>query len=167
MKQFVLILLFIFTLQRKIHTDLPKNDPKDQHQKRGSSYELHFPNTECEPGYKKICKVIGMYIKIKNQPLPKRCFCFKITSEKTRNLKEIKTTNDKTIKDKEKPIKDDRLKDKTKNYNIKKRRPMIERIIKDHPQCKKGEYFVAVTYPDKGITKFGCTKDPYSYLNYY
>ena len=77
MKQFVLILLFIFTLQRKIHTDPPKNDPKDQHHKRGSSYELHFPNTECEPGYKKICKVIGMYITIKNQPLQRDVFAIK------------------------------------------------------------------------------------------
>ena len=38
MKQIILILLFIFTLQKKIHTD----PPKDQHHKRGSFYELLF-----------------------------------------------------------------------------------------------------------------------------
>ena len=116
-------------------------------------------------------RIIGMYIGTRN--IPKRCFCYEIKSEKTRNLIEVKTTNvkttnDKTVKDKDKPIKDERLKDKTnKNYHPLRRRPMIETIIKDHPKCQKGEYFVAVTYPDKGITKFGCTKDPYSYLKYY
>ena len=176
MKQIVLILLFIFTLQKKIHTDPLKDAPKDQHHKRESVYQLIFPKTKCDPGYEKKCRIIGMYIRIRN--IPKRCFCYEIKSEKTRNLIEVKTTNvkttnlkttnDKTVKDKDKPIKDDRLKDKTnKNYHPLRRRPMIETIIKDHPKCQKGEYFVAVTYPDKGITKFGCTKDPYSYLKYY
>ena len=154
MKQIILILLFIFTFQKKIHTD----PPKEQHYKRGSSYELLFPKTECEPGYKKICRVIGMYIKTYN--LPKRCFCYEIKLAKPRNLKEVSTTGDKTIKDK--PIKDKPIRDKPTKYLPF--RGKIEKIVKDDHHCKKGEYFVVVSYPIQKMSKFFCTKHPYSVL---
>ena len=159
MKQIILILLFIFTFQKKIHTD----PPKDQHHKRGSSYELLFPKTKCDPGYEKKCRVIGMYVKTHN--LPQRCFCYEIKSAKTRNLKEVSTTGDKTIKDK--PIKDKPIKDKPIRDMPTKYLPFrgkIEKVVKDDHHCKKGEYFVVVSYPIQKKSKSFCTKHPYSVL---
>ena len=68
MKQIVLFLLFIFTLQKKIHTDIPKV----QQQAKGSSFQI-LPSQDCPSGYFKHCFVKGMYVKTKI--LPQTCIC--------------------------------------------------------------------------------------------
>ena len=78
MKQIILILLFIFTVQIKIHTESPKEENTNRR-------PVHSPSIlkgKCSPGYVLDCRVIGMY-KGNHNP-PKRCFCIK---DKTKEKK--------------------------------------------------------------------------------
>ena len=86
MKQIVLILLFIFAVQKKIILNTPENKPH----KRGNIYELHGSN--CEPGYEKKCSPRrGIYIR--NQKAPMQCLCYEI-----KYLESLKKNLQKTLK---------------------------------------------------------------------
>ena len=129
MKQIVLILLFIFAVQKKIILNTPENKPH----KRGNIYELHGSN--CEPGYEKKCSPRrGIYIR--NQKAPMQCLCYEIKyleSLKKKFTKDTKTTQDKTIKDETK-------KDKTiKDYQITGK-PV--KVFENSSHCKQGEFYV-------------------------
>ena len=129
MKQIVLILLFIFAVQKKIILNTPENKPH----KRGNVYELF--GSKCDPGYEKKCRPRrGIYIR--NQKAPMQCLCYEIKyleSLKKKFTKDTKTTQDKTIKDETK-------KDKTiKDYQITGK-PV--KVFENSGFCKKGEYYV-------------------------
>ena len=84
MNQIVLILLFIFTLQKKINTDSPKDLPKNQHLQKRHSYRIPS-SADCPSGYTKLCFGKGKF-----QDL---CYCFEKKSQKiNRILKEVRTT---------------------------------------------------------------------------
>ncbi len=70
----VLILLFVYTVQNKIHTE----SSKDENSNRGST---HFPilNKKCEPGYVFDCRGVGTN-RFTRRPLIK-CRCFKEESK--------------------------------------------------------------------------------------
>ena len=153
MKEIVLILLFILTLQKSIHTDPPKDFPKDQHPYKRSSYRIS-PNQDCPPGYYKDCFVIGMYRGIKN--LPKTCYCFEKKIHKiNRILKEISSTKDQTTKDKDKPVKDRFPKDK---YNPLRRELLS--VVANSPKCN-GDFLVCYYYPLQKVSRCHCTKFPH------
>ena len=152
MKQIVLMLLFILTLQKKIHTDPPKDLPKDRYHYKTSSYRIS-PNQECPSGYYKNCFVIGMYRGTKN--LPKTCYCFEKKTQKiNRILKEISSTKDKTTKNK--PIKDRLPKDKYFPFRRK-----LEYVEKNSKRCN-GDYYVCYSYtlPTRSFSKCHCSKFP-------
>ena len=83
MKQIVLILLFIFTLQKKINTDSPKDLPSERHHYKASSFRISS-NEDCPPGYFKHCFVKGMYIRTKN--LPYQCYCYEKKAQKINRI---------------------------------------------------------------------------------
>ena len=156
MKQIALILLFIFTLQKKLNTDSPKDLPKNQHLKRTSPYPIPA-NADCPRGYLKLCFGRGKYEIFKNLPNP--CYCYEKKVQKiNRILKEVTTAKDKTIKDRDKPIKD-RL-TKNKYFPLVKRK--IISIKKNSPLCN-GDYLVCYEYeyPNRKMSKCECTKNPY------
>ena len=91
MKQIVLILLFIFTLQKKLPTDSSKDLPKGRLYYKSSSFSIS-PSQECPEGYYKHCFVKGMYRG--TSKLPYQCRCYeKPTPKVNRILKEVRTTN--------------------------------------------------------------------------
>ena len=149
MKQIVLILLFIFTLQKKIHTDTPRVQP----QTRGSSFQI-LPSQDCPSGYFKHCFVKGMYINTKI--LPRTCRCIEKKTEKIKRiLKEIRTTKYKTTKDKERPLKERLQKDK--HYPL---RGKLERVEKNSKKCN-GDYYVCYNYPLQKMSRCHCSKYPF------
>ena len=83
MKQVVLILLFIFTLQKKIPTDSPKDLPSDRHHYKSSSFRIPS-NQECPAGYFKHCFVKGMYKG--TTKLPYQCYCYEIKTQKIKRI---------------------------------------------------------------------------------
>ena len=164
MKQIVLILLFVFTIQISIHKYKPLED--EQHNK-GSSYKLLSPKTKCEPGYYKKCMVIGMYIKTHN--LPKRCFCYKIKSEKSSKVKTTKEINTKNVTTKDIAVKDQTTKistskDKTlKDFEITGK-PV--KVFENSSYCKQGEFYVCYDmmtsrFFKRKFTQCHCSKTRY------
>ena len=153
MKQIVLVLLFIYALQKEIHTDPPKNLPKEQNHYRLSSFRISS-DKECPSGYYKHCIVKGMYVG--TSKLPYYCYCYiKKVQKINRILKEVITSKDKTIKDKDKPSKDRLIKDKL----FPKKRRKIELIEKNSPKCN-GDYYVCYEIPERRMSKCICTKNP-------
>ena len=153
MKQVVLILLFIFAMQKKVNIDTTKDEPH----KRGKVYELFGSN--CAQGYEKKCSPRrGIYIR--NQKPPMQCFCYNIEyleSLKKKITKDTKTTEDKTIKDETK-------KDKTiKDFQITGK-PV--KVFENSGFCKKGEYYVCYDmmtsrFFKRKFTQCRCSKTRY------
>ena len=81
MKQIVLILLFIFTVQKNIHSNLLKN----KLYKRGTTSYQISPRQNCVPGYYKNCFIKGMHLRTN----PKRCYCYEEKSQKISGQKVI------------------------------------------------------------------------------
>ena len=149
MKQIVLILLFVFTIQINTHKYKPS---EDEHHKRGTVYEISHSEAKCDPGYEKRCMVIGMYVKTKN--LPKRCFCYEINPEKKTK---DKTTNNETTKNQTK--KDKNIKD----YQITGK-PV--KVFENSHHCKNGENYVCYDMSTSRffkqlLTKCRCSKTRY------
>ena len=170
MKAIILILLFIFAVQKKINTDTPKDEPH----KRGHTYKLFGPN--CDPGYEKICRPRkGMYIG--HQKPSKECFCYEIKylenqkeNIKKKYLKETKTTKVETLKDKD--IKDKTLKDKTSNDTSKDTLKDFQiigkpvKVFENSPFCKNGENYVCYDmmtsrFFKRKFTQCRCSKTNY------
>ena len=129
-------------MQKKIHTDSPKDLQKNQHLKIRTPYPIPA-NADCLEGYIKRCLGKGKFNIIKNAP--ESCLCFEKKSHKiNRILKEVRTTKDKTtiIKDRS-----------TRNihYPIKK----LIKAEKDSPKCN-GFYYVCYAYNYPTICKVDC-----------
>ena len=149
MKQIVLILLFIFTLQKKIHTD----PPRVLHQTRGFSFII-LPSQDCPSGFIKRCFVKGKNLNINS--LPNLCKCFEKKTEKIKRiLQEIRTVKYKTPKGKGTPLKKRLPKDK---YNPL--RGKLEHVVKNSKKCN-GDYYVCYNYPIQKMSRCHCSKHPY------
>ena len=148
MKQIVLILLFIFTLQKKITTDSPKLLPSDRHYYKASSFRI-APNQECPEGYFKHCFVKGMYKR--TSKLPYQCRCIEIKTQKiNRILKEVRTT-----KDKDKPTNGRLIKDKYP-FPIGRKLHSVER---NSPRCNGDNYVCwVIMYTNKSKLDCHCSK---------
>ena len=171
MKPIILILLFIFAVQKKINTDTRKDEPH----KRGHTYKLIGPN--CDSGYEKMCRPKrGIYIG--NYKPSKECFCYEIkyfemiTKKYKKNFKDTKTTKDKIIKGepiKDKVILDKTLKDKTSKDKTLKDFQITGKPVKvfeNSPHCKNGENYVCYDmmtsrFFKRQFTQCRCSKTNY------
>ena len=143
MKQIVLILLFIFTVQKSIHYNPQKNN---EPHKNGSHYEIS-PSQNCEPGYFKKCILIGIIKRFES--IPKRCFCYDKKYYKIkRNLNEVSTTK----------VKDKNIRDESPKYYPF--RGKIEKVYRSIAKCH-GDYYVCYNYPLIKVTACHCSKNPY------
>ena len=141
MKQIVLILLFIFTLQNKINF---KYIIKDQYLPKKSSFRISS-NQECPSGYYKHCFVKGMYIG--TSKLPYQCYCYERKIQKiNRILKEVKTTKNRTTTNGDRLIKD--------KYFLPSRRRLFS-VEKNSSKCN-GEYYVCYVIEYTNRSKLDC-----------
>ena len=142
MKPIVLILLFIFTVQKNNHSD-PLKKKNELHKRGTTSYQIS-PSQNCDPGYYKNCFVIGMYIRTKN--LPKKCYCYEKKSQKVKRiLKEV-------VSDKYKP-----KSSKPKYYPFGGK---LEKSYRSIAKCR-GDYYVCYSYSLINVTECHCSKNPY------
>lgn len=149
MKQIVLILLFVFAMQKGIDT----NPLKEQNHTKKSFYIISATQL-CEPGYEKSCNPIKMFL---THISPKRCFCY---DKKTKSaLKEIINKYLKITKDKEK-LKKERVIEENPILYIPLR-GKLELVKKDDPHCGKGKYLVCYEYPALKMSKCHCSLHPY------
>ena len=151
MRQIILILLFIFTLQKNIHNVHPKND---EPHKKDSSYRV-AQNEECEPGYFKRCFIKGMYVRAKN--IPKQCYCYEKKPQKIlRILKDVRTTKTRTTTTKVKPT-TSRTSRHTSRLPF---RGKLEKVFPNYKKCN-GDYYVCYSYPIQKMSRCHCSKHPY------
>ena len=147
MKQIVLILLFIFTLQKRLPTDSSKDLPKGRLYYKSSSFSIS-PSQECPEGYYKHCFVKGMYRG--TSKLPYQCRCYeKPTPKVNRILKEVRTTN--------KPTNGGSIKEK---YSILLGRK-LHSVQSHSPRCN-GDFYVCyvLIYTNKSRLDCHCSKTP-------
>ena len=138
MKQIVLILLFIFTVQKNIHSDLLKNKI---HKRGKTSYQIS-PKQNCGPGYYKNCFVKGMYLRT----IPKRCYCYEENFQKVKRiLKEVVTEKNKSTSS------------KPKYYPFGGK---LEKSYRSIAKCR-GDYYVCYRYSLINVTECHCSKNPY------
>ena len=138
MKQIVLILLFIFTVQKNIHSNLLKNK---LHKRGTTSYQIS-PRQNCVPGYYKNCFIKGMHLRTN----PKRCYCYEEKSQKVKRiLKEVVT-------EKNKPTSS-----KPKYYPFGGK---LEKSYRSIAKCR-GDYYVCYSYSLINVTECHCSKNPY------
>ena len=135
MKKIILIiLLFIFTVQKNIQSL----------QKKGrASYQIS-PSKNCTPGYDKKCFVEVMFGKTKI--LPKRCYCYKNNSQKVKRiLNEVVTNKDKPRSS------------KSIYYPFGGK---LEKSYRSIAKCR-GDYYVCYRYSLIKVTECHCSKNPY------